>query len=247
MTTRERGGAKPKPKLAKNRIAVFGFKDALVGQVIELMKHSTNYQIEYFISLSQLPILELAAKHKKRPNSKTEFIVDGKVFGKPVFVTNNYIELLKKGGINSVLILEDEKEIRQQIFIEIKKANIAILSFIHPSVFLGGFNTIGDGVVIFPNCYIGYKSDIGNGTILQSNCVIEHHNSVGSFTNINPNVTTGGFTKRGDFVEINISVDIINRITIHNNSRIGAGSLVLKDCDSDTLYYGRPAKAIRRL
>ena len=197
--------------------------------------------------MSQLPILDLNFEKKKRPNTKTEFIVDGKIFGKTVFVTENYIELLKKYGISSVLVLEDNKDLRQQIFLKIKKANIKILSFIHHSVFLGGFNTLGEGVIIFPNCYIGYKSDIGSGTILQSNCVIEHHNSVGSFTDINPNVTTGGFTKIGDFVEINMSVDIINRITIHNKSRIGAGSLVLKDCDSETLYYGRPAKAIRKL
>ena len=231
----------------KEKIVVFGFKDSLVGQVIELMKHSSNYQIEYFISLNQLPILDLNLENKKRPNTKTEFIVDGKIFGKNVFVMQNYIELLKKDGISSVLILEDNKDLRKQIFTEIKKANIKILSFIHHSVFLGGFNTLGEGVIIFPNCYIGYKSDVGRGTILQSNSVIEHHNSVGSFTDINPNVTTGGFTKIGDFVEINMSVDIINRITVHNRCRVGAGSLVLKDCDKETLYYGRPAKAVRKL
>ena len=231
----------------RERIVVFGFKDSLVGQVIELMKHSLSYQIEYFISLSQLPILDINVENKKRPNTKTEFIVDGKIYGKTVFVTENYIELLKKDGISLVLILEDNKDLRQKIFLKIKKANIKILSFIHPSVFFGGFNTLGEGVIIFPNCYIGYKSDIGSGTILQSNCVIEHHNSVGSFTDINPNLTTGGFTKIGDFVEINMSVDIINRITIHDKCRIGAGSLVLKDCDSKTLYYGRPAKAIKKL
>ena len=211
------------------------------------MKHSSNYQIEYFISLSKLSILDINIENKQRPNAKTEFIVDGKIFGKPVVVTENYIELLKKDRISSVLILEDNKDLRQKIFTEIKKKYLKILSFIHPSVFLGGFNTLGEGVIIFPNCYIGYKSDIGRGTILQSNCVIEHHNSVGSFTDINPNVTTDGFTKIGDFCEINMSVDIIDRITVHNKCRIGAGSLVLKDCDSETLYYGRPAKAIRKL
>lgn len=229
------------------RIAVFGFKDSLVGQVLELMKHSSDYVVEYFISLDKLPILDIDAEHKKRPNNKTEFVANGNIFGKPIYVGKDFTERLKKDGIKSVLILEDDKELRSQIFDEIKKANLQILSFIHPTVFLGGFNTIGEGVVIFPNCYIGYKSDIGNGTILQSNCVIEHHNSIGSFTDINPNLTTGGFTKIGDFVEVNISVDIINRITIHNKSRIGAGSLVLNDCHSNTLYYGRPAKPIRKL
>ena len=211
------------------------------------MKHSTDYIVEYFISVNQLPVLDINVEHNKRPNNKTEFVVNGNIFGKPVYVGKDFTERLKKDGIKSVLILETEKELRAQIFYEIKKENIRILSFIHPSVFLGGFKTVGEGVVIFPNCYIGYKSDIGNGTIIQSNCVIEHHNSIGSFTDINPNLITGGFTKIGEFVEVNMSVDIINRITIHDRSRIGAGSLVLNDCHSDTLYYGRPAKPIRKL
>jgi UDP-3-O-[3-hydroxymyristoyl] glucosamine N-acyltransferase len=121
------------------------------------------------------------------------------------------------------------------------------LSFIHPSVFLGGFNTFGEGIVIFPNCYIGYKSDIGDGTVIQSNCVIEHHNKIGSFTHVNPGLRTGGFTSIGDCVEISMSVDIINRISVESGAKIGAGSLVLKNCEKDTLYYGRPAKPVRKI
>lgn len=229
------------------RIAVFGFKDSFVGQVFEFLKNLSNYQIEYFISLYDLPSLNVEHEHSKRPNRKTEFVVEEKIFGKPVYVDKDYVNRLQNDDINSVLILEDDRNIRSEIFKQIKKTNIKILSFIHPSVFFGGFNTLGEGVIIFPNCHIGYKSDIGDGTILQSNCLIEHHNSIGSFTDINPNLTTGGFTKIGDFVEINISVVIINRINVNSRSRIGAGSLVLNDCDACTLYYGSPAKAIRRL
>ncbi len=56
---------------------------------------------------------------------------------------------------------------------------------------------------------------------------------------------TGGFTKIGNHCEINILVDIINRIRIGNFSRVGAGSLVLKNIGNKELHYGRPAKFIR--
>ena len=98
--------------------------------------------IEYFISLSQLPILDINVENKKRPNTKTEFIVDGKIFRKTVFMTENYLELLKKDGISSVLVLEDNKNLRQQIFRKIKilfsdeqtHHTYNLLNVLHPSV-----------------------------------------------------------------------------------------------------------------
>lgn len=230
-----------------NKIAVFGYRDSFVGQLTEYMKSSASYDIAYFISVNELPNLDITSEHKKRPNNKTEFPENGKIFGKDIYVGKDYIDKLKKDGIKKVAILEDDMELRSQIFLSVKKAKIEILSFIHSSVFLGGLNTFGEGIVIFPNCYIGYKSDIGDGTVIQSNCVIEHHNKIGSFTHINPGLTTGGFTRIGDFVEINMSVDIINRIHVDSGAKIGAGSLVLNHCEKGILYYGRPAKPIRKI
>lgn len=233
--------------IGKESIAIFGYRDTMAGQLIEYMKISSNYIIEYFISVDKLPNLNIEAEHKKRPNNKTEFVVQNRIYGKPVFIGTNYLEKLKKDGIKKVAVLEDDKDVRSNIFSSLKNTQIEILSFIHPSVFLGGQNDFGVGVIIFPNCYIGYKSDIEEGTVIQSGCIIEHHNKIGAFTHINPRLTTGGFTRIGDFVEIKISVDIINRINIENRAIIGAGSLVLKNCKSHTLYYGRPAKAIRSI
>ncbi len=230
-----------------DKIAVFGYKDSFVGQLAEYMKISVNYDIAYFISVNELPSLDIGNEHKKRPNNKTEFPENNKIFGKNIYIGKDYIKKLQKDGIKKVAILEDDKELKSQIFSSIKRAKIEILSFIHPSVFLGGFNTFGEGIVIFPNCYIGYKSDIGDGTVIQSNCVIEHHNKIGSFTHINPGLRTGGFTSIGDCVEISMSVDIINRISVESGAKIGAGSLVLKNCEKDTLYYGRPAKPVRKI
>lgn len=227
------------------RIAVFGFKDTLVGQVLQMLKTEGLYEIAYFISVNDLPDIDIKSEEQKRPNRKTEFIQDGKIFGSPVFSTRDYIQKLLEDKITKVLVLEDRLQLRAEIFESIEKFDIQPISYIHPSTFFGGHNTLGKGVVIFPNCYIGYKTDIGDGTIIQSNCVVEHHSSIGKFCDINPRLTTGGCTFIGNFVEINISVDIINRIRIEDGSRVGAGSLVLTNCNSGMLYYGRPAKEIR--
>ena len=227
------------------KIAVFGFKDSLVGQVLQMLTETTSCQVEFFLTLNELPTLDIESERNKITNKKTEYVINNQIFGKPIYFDQDYIKRLKENEIEKVLILEDDRHLRKTIFDNVRASNIQVISFIHPSVFLGGHNTLGDGVIIFPNCYIGYKSDIGNGTIIQSNTVIEHHNVIGNFVDVNPRLTTGGFTYIGDFSEINISVDIINRIIIEDSVQIGAGSLVLNDCNSGMLYYGRPAKRIR--
>ena len=229
----------------KETIAIFGFMDSLVGQFLEIFNISNKYEVKYFISVNELPNINIKKEHEKRPNNKTEFIENGKIFKKHVLIENDYINRLNKDKISSVIVLEDNKNSRYEIINNLLAENINVLSFVHETVFLGGQNTIGPGTIIFPMCYVSYKTDLGMGTIIQSNTTLEHHNVIGKCCDINPNVTTGGFTYIGDFSTIHISTTIINRVRIEKNCKIGAGSLVIKDCAEGFLYYGRPATKIK--
>ena len=184
--------------------------------------------------------------NKKRPNTKTEFIVNNKIYGLPIYYKKDFLDILKYKKIKEIFIAEDSGFERAKIYKKIKKTKIKLLSFIHKSVKLMGNNKIGEGAIIFPNNYIGFKTDIGKCSILQAGCSIDHHNLIGNFCDINPKVVTGGFTKISNFCEINISTTIINGINIEDNSRIGAGSLVMNNIKKNQLHYGRPAKYIRK-
>ena len=144
-------------------------------------------------------------------------------------------------------MLENDQILRSQIFKRLNEAGIKTLSYVDPSTNLGGKNQLGPGTIIFPNCYLGYKTDTQIGSIIQSGSLIEHHSVVGNFVNINPRLTTGGFVKFDDFAQINISVDISNRVTIGEHAIVGAGSLVLNNCEPRSLYYGRPASFVRNI
>ena len=231
----------------KDKIAVFGFKDSLVGQFFEMSEIKKNYDVKYIISTNTLPNINVEKEHIERPNKKTEFISNNKIFHLKVIKDNNYIERLLKDKISKVFVLEDEKILRKEIINRLLNSNIEVLSFIHKSVWLGGHNEIGEGVIVFPMSYIGYKTDIKKGTIIQSNSIIEHHCVVGEFCDINPRVTTGGFTKIGNRTTISISTTIINRIKIGNNCFIGASSLVLKNIEDNSFCYGSPCKIIKKI
>jgi acetyltransferase-like isoleucine patch superfamily enzyme len=231
----------------KQQIAIFGFSDTLVGRVLELINLQRLYEVCLFISVNQLPVLNNDYEHSVRPHGRTEFTKNEKIFGKPIFVGEQYIKKIKSLDIRACFVLEDDQLLRASIFDELNKNRIKILSYIDASTQFGGQNILGDGIVIFPNCYIGYKTDIHDGTIIQTNCTIEHHSRVGNFVNILPGMVTGGFVAIEDLAQINMAVRMSNRVTIGSETIIGAGSLVLDDCKPKSLYYGQPAKFVRPL
>ena len=229
----------------KERIAIFGVLDSLTGRLVELLNRLGTYEICFFISVNELPKIDAQYEHSVRPHHRTEFPIGNSIFGEEIFVGDGYIEKLHESQIESCFVLEDDQVLRSQITEMLNRAKVTILSYIDPSTVLGGKNQLGPGTIIFPNCYLGYKTDTEVGSIIQAGTLIEHHSVVGNFVNINPRLTTGGFVKIEDFAQINIAVDISNRIVIGRQSIIGAGSLVLENCDPQSLYYGRPAVFVR--
>ena len=231
----------------KKKVVIFGFKDASVGLFIEMFKILNKFDICYFVSINPLPKLDIESEHKSRPNSKTEFVKNNTFLQKPVFYTEDFLAKLKKDQINNAIVLEEDVSDRLRIIQTLIKNNINVLSFIHETSFLGGQNLIESGTIIFPMCFVGYKTDIKLGTIIQQNSSIGHHSVIGKCCNIETSVTTNGFSSIGDLSTIHSSATIINRINIGKECKIGAGSLVIKNCQERSMYVGTPARKIKEL
>ena len=125
------------------------------------------------------------------------------------------------------------------------------------------FTHICRGAVIGKNCIIGEGVHIGPGVKVGDNCKIQNHailyKGVELEDNvfIGPNVVTtnelypkakgewdkAGFRttlfKRGS--SIGAGSVVLCGTVIGENCLVGAGSLVLKDTEADSVYYGHPA------
>ena len=96
-------------------------------------------------------------------------------------------------------------------------------SVLHPGVKMGHFSYIG-------NADIGAKTNIGAGTITCNYDGAKKHP-----------------TEIGEDVFIGSDTMLVAPLKIGDRSRTGAGAVVTKDVQDDTLVVGMPARAIRKL
>lgn len=124
---------------------------------------------------------------------------------------------------------------------------------IMPGVFLGsgpkGKLTLGLNSYINYNCFL----DLGDDIFIGDNCAIGF-----GTTFINSSHTLGNHSKRagggntkpiiiGDGVWIGANVIIMPGVHIGNGCVIGAGSLVITDCEPDCIYIGVPARKYKEI
>ena len=66
-------------------IAIFGFKDSTVGQLLNILPKGIRRKIKCFVSINSLKKIDIKIENNKRPNNKTSFIENGKIFNLPVY------------------------------------------------------------------------------------------------------------------------------------------------------------------
>jgi sugar O-acyltransferase (sialic acid O-acetyltransferase NeuD family) len=119
-------------------------------------------------------------------------------------------------------------------------------TLIHPLSYCSNTTKLGHGIFISPNSTLAPFSEIGNFTYINRGTNIGHHTTIGEFCTISPGCNIAGECLIENNVNIGIGATILDGIKIGYSSTIGAGSVVTKDVKSDSVYYGVPAKFIRK-
>lgn len=126
------------------------------------------------------------------------------------------------------------------------KYNIKPATLIHPSVIMSKkYNEIGEGCIIGAGSIITINTEIGNHVIINIDCTVGHDVVINNYATIYPSVNISGNCYIGECAELGTGTQIIQGKRIGSNSIIGAGSVVVKDIDSNKTAVGVPAKVIK--
>lgn len=205
-----------------------------------------------------LDILNILLEYKKLIDNSIEFLgfldddekklnfnfygyeVIGKMEDAKKFINNDSVFFIN--GIGSAKSYKLREKVIEKLDIPLDR----YFSIIHPKAFVSSFSKIGNGSVIFANCTIGVNVKIGNHVLILPNSTINHDSVIGDYSIITSQVSISGNVKLGKSCYIGTSTSIRENIVINDYSLIGMGSNVVTDIEQDSVYYGNPAKKIRK-
>jgi len=143
---------------------------------------------------------------------------------------------------------------------DVQSENIAINTRIWQFVVILPNAQIGSNCNICSHCFIENDVFIGNNVTIKCGVYIWDGITIEDNVQVGPNVTFTNdkyprakqyFTMQRTLIKKGASIGaasvILGGVTIGENSMIGAGSLVTKDVANNELWYGSPAKFIRKL
>lgn len=184
------------------------------------------------------------------------FVDDLKKKGEPIISLNKN----KYYNLGSIIEVVDQKNnftgivgvglnfIREKIVNDIKKINnnFKFQKIISKDAIINSNTFIDEGTFICSGSIINHGTTIGRHCIINTSCSIDHDNKFRDFSSTGPGVITGGNVEVGYKSYLGLGSLIKQKVKILENTIVGFGSLVNKDCNKNSIYYGSPAKLIRK-
>ena len=155
----------------------------------------------------------------------------------------DFYKKFKDKKIKGIIGIGDNN-LRKKIAIEIEKLfpGFKWEILISKDAIVSRKTKIGKGTVIISGSVININTNLGKLCLINTKSTIDHDNSWGDFSSCGPGVNSAGSVKVKEFSHVGIGATIIENISIGINTTIGAHSLVNKNCKSNSVYFGIPAK-----
>lgn len=145
----------------------------------------------------------------------------------------------------SVVFALGDPRIKRKVINQITNARITYPVLIHPTVLTGNNVSIGEGSIICAGCILTVDISLGRHVILNLGCTVGHDTTIGDYSSFMPSVNISGEVDAGEAVYGGTGAKIINRISIGEETIIGAGAVVSKSLPPQCTAVGIPAKPVK--
>lgn len=146
-----------------------------------------------------------------------------------------------------VLCAIGDPRIRRTVCSRLAAAGVAFATVVHPSVVMSDSVEIGAGSMISAGVVLTIDIRIGEHVILNVNASINHDAVIEDFVNVSPGVNVPGYVTLGYGSELGTNCCIVPRRRVGRGAVVGAGAVVTRDVDENTVVTGVPARVVRRL
>lgn len=147
-------------------------------------------------------------------------------------------------GLNVVCAIGSAKSRKQVLFSLLNNPNFKFPNLIDPCVLMSEKIVLGQGNIICASTILTVNIKIEHFCIINLDCTIGHDSIIHSYSTIYPSVNVSGNCVIEAGVELGTGTNIIQGITIGENTIVGAGSVVIRNLPKNCTAVGCPAKPI---
>lgn len=197
---------------------------------------------EYFTFDSEYEIAAFAVE-------KPYFKEGGELYGLPVICFEEIQEKYPPETYYAFVAITYPKlnRVRERLYQKCKSLGYRCATYISSHAFVWHNVSVGENSFIFEDNTIQFHAKIGNNVVLWSGNHIGHRSVIEDNCWLTSHDVISGFCQvgRNSFIGVNASVG--DRVTIAEDTVLGAGSVTVKDLnEKGCVYIGTPAKKIER-
>lgn len=146
----------------------------------------------------------------------------------------------------SVTIGNPHGRARLRIAEKLQSAGLAPVTAVHPTAWIAGSASIGEGCQILAGAIVAVEAVLGRHCIVNTRAGIDHECLLEDGVEIGPGATLTGCVRVGTAAWIAAGATVLPRIRIGADAIVGAGAVVVRDVPSSTTVVGVPAKVMIR-
>lgn len=206
------------------KVVIFGIGDAAI-LAHSYFSHDTDHEVVAFTvdamyartpRFLDLPVVEFEKVSKFYPPSEYE-----------MFIAVGYSHM---------------NQVRAAKFFQAKDMGYNLATYVSSRcTFLSGI-AVGQNCFILENTIIQPFVQIGNNVTLWSGSHIGHHTVIEDHCFFAPRTAIAGRVHIGQYSFIGINATVRNGLTIGSSSLVGAGSIIMEDTASDSVYIPNRTK-----
>lgn len=203
-------------------IGAGGFGREVLGYALDIPKEQRNWEIYGFLD--------------DNPNALDGYDLEYKI----VSSIKEYIP--KKDEV--FICALGEPKLKLKICREFESKGAMFISLIHPTAIIGRTSTYGNGLIMAPYSVITENICLGKYVTINIFSGFGHNSKAEDGCTLSSHCDITGYAYLEEGVFLGSHVSILPNVKIGRCTRVGAGSVVIKNVSPNVVVFGNPAKII---
>lgn len=143
-----------------------------------------------------------------------------------------------------VVLVPDSPHVRYKLAKQYGEKGFRFATVISPDAHVSKTAKIGEGCLIQANCNVSSYVELGDFVRLNSCANVMHESSIGKCSTVAPNAVVLGRCVIEEFSYIGANSTVLPNRTIYSNAIVGAGAVVTKNVEKNSVVAGNPARVL---